>query len=50
MKDLIIVTGENFNFLNINSLNSNKNIAAGRGKFERKNVWTLLASYYKVRT
>lgn len=46
MKDLVVVTRENVNFLN--NKNVNIQLAAGGGKFERKNMWVLLASFYKV--
>lgn len=48
MKDLVVVTRENVNCLNINK-NVKIQVAAGGGKFERKNIWALLASFYKVR-
>lgn len=42
VKDLVVVTGENVNFLSINK-NVKIQLSAGGGKFERKNVWALLA-------
>lgn len=42
-----MVIGEDVNFLNINK-NVKVQLAAGRGRFERKNVWALLAPFYEV--